>query len=33
MSVVPMEMVTSLAAKDSTLEMWNAVKERGVGSK
>jgi hypothetical protein len=33
MSVVPMEMVASLAAKDSTLEVWNAVKERDVGSK
>jgi hypothetical protein len=33
MSVVSMEMVASLAAKDSTLEVWNVVKERGVGSK
>lgn len=32
-SVVPLEMVASLAAKDSALEAWNAVKERRVGSK
>ena len=27
-SAVPTEMVASLAAKDSALEAWNAVKER-----
>ncbi|CAN6336537.1 unnamed protein product [Urochloa humidicola] len=31
-SAVPTEMVASLAAKDSALEAWNAVKERRIGS-
>jgi hypothetical protein len=31
-SVVPPEMVASLAAKDTALEAWNAVKERRIGS-
>jgi hypothetical protein len=31
-SAVPTEMVASLAAKNSALEAWNAVKERRVGS-
>ncbi|CAN6210610.1 unnamed protein product [Urochloa humidicola] len=31
-SAVPPEMVASLAAKDSALEAWNAVKERQIGS-
>jgi hypothetical protein len=31
-SVVPPEMVASLAAKDTALEAWNAVKERRVWS-
>jgi hypothetical protein len=32
MSVVPPEMVASLAAKDSALEAWKAVKERWIVS-
>jgi hypothetical protein len=31
-SAVPPEMVAALAAKDSALEAWNAVKARRVGS-
>jgi hypothetical protein len=31
-SAVPPEMVAALAAKDSTLEAWNAVKARRIGS-